>query len=351
MMTEENQLPEETLWVIAEYSGGKWPTVALELLGDAASLAKKARKDVAMLIFAKPEEVSEDDVKTAASYGAKTVHVLENDAFCEPNGPLLYREAIATFFQEQSAVQLLAPSTPLWIECMGVLAAKWHMNFVTEAVSFRLGQQHDLDVTRYGWGDKVQLSVSIEAQSSWCVCLRPGVAGVGRANKKGDADLFRQQVETGEDNRLSIQQLFSPDPSDIDLLEADRIITGGRGVGFDGFSTIEDIAKALGAGVGATRVAVDLGWVPYNRQVGQTGKTVKPQLYIAVGVSGASQHIDGMSESDVIIAINNDPNANIFSISHMGFIGDGREIMKHLLEKLNQSSNTESTETTSKTSV
>lgn len=332
---EKQQSAAPKIWVLAEYPGGEWPTVVLELLGDAAALTQKAEWRVAVVVFAKPDALTDKDCQTLASHGAGEVHVLENDQFCKPNGPLLYRNTLETFFEDAIPEHLLVPSTALWVECMGVLAAHWNANLVSEVMSFRQKNGEGLEVTRYGWRDKVQMTVALAADRPWCVCLRPNVAGVGKGNKRGQAQVAHCRVDVEEDGRVTIHQLFSPDPSDIDLLEADRIIAGGRGLGDpEGFDLLEKLAKVLGAGVGASRVAVDLGWVPYSRQIGQTGKTVKPRLYIAVGISGASQHVDGMSGSEVIIAINKDPNANIFKTCHIGFVGEAEPIIYALMEAL-----------------
>lgn len=323
------------IWVLAEHPGGEWPDVALELLGDASSLAKKAGWHVAVIVFSKPGAATDKACHELAAHGASHVYVLENEQFCEPNGPLRYRRVLETFFSDTKPDRLLAPATSLWVECTGLLMARWKGSLISDAMSLRLTTDEKLEVTRYGWRDKVQMTVTAATDRPWCVCLRPNVAGVGRPKGRGRAEIVRRQVDVHDPEGVTVRQLFSPDPSEIDLLEADRIVAGGRGMkGPEGFELLDDLAKALGAGVGATRVAVDLGWVPYSRQIGQTGKTVKPRLYVAVGISGASQHVDGMSGSEVIVAINNDPNANIFKTCHLGFIGEAEPIIYALLEAL-----------------
>lgn len=325
----------KTIWVLADYQGEKWPTVTLELLGDAYALAKKKGWHVAVLVFAKPDRVTDKKCGELGGYGASECYVLENEQFCEPNGPLLYRRVLDDFFTDGAPAMVLAPSTSLWVECVSLFMASWDGTLVSEAVSFRPNRDGALEVTRYAWHDKVQLLLSTAQETSIGICLRPDVAGVGRANARIKPSVTRQSADIEDEGRVQVQQLFSPDPSEIDLLEADRIIAGGRGVGGpEGFELLEELAKVLGAGVGATRVTVDLGWVPYSRQIGQTGKTVKPRLYIAVGLSGASQHVDGMSGSEVVIAINNDPQANIFNYCQLGFVGDAKPIIHALMEAL-----------------
>ena len=170
---------------------------------------------------------------------------------------------------------------------------------------------------------------------TWCVCLRPGVAGIGKTNAQAKAQIIRLDVLKKEKESVQVLELLPPNPRDLDLTEAERIVAGGRGMqGAEGFKALEELAELLEAAVGASRVAVDLGWVPYERQVGQTGKTVKPRLYIANAISGASQHVDGMRDSEVIIAINTDKNANIFKIAHLAIVGDANMIVPELIASL-----------------
>jgi electron transfer flavoprotein alpha subunit len=137
-------------------------------------------------------------------------------------------------------------------------------------------------------------------------------------------------VQVGEEP-IRVEREIPADPSEVDIRYAERIVAGGRGLGgADGFEQLARIAQLLNAGVAASRVAVDLGWIDRERQVGQTGKTVAPELYLACGISGASHHLAGIAEARHIIAINTDPNAPIFKVAHLGLVADLRAVLSEL---------------------
>jgi len=137
--------------------------------------------------------------------------------------------------------------------------------------------------------------------------------------------------------RLAIQ---APSPEEIELDAADRIVAGGRGIGREGFTKVAAFARLLGASVGATRVATDQGWIEHERQIGTTGKSVRPRLYIACGISGAAQHTSGMREAQTVVAINPDRNAPIFTLADLGLLGDANQILPLAAELINQTART-----------
>jgi electron transfer flavoprotein alpha subunit len=329
---------DSVIMVFAERAGTHWNTVTLELLEDAQALAQRTKWKVVAVVFCNPSTVSDADCQELAAHGANEVILLESAEFCTPQGPFQYRSTLAEYVKQASPRMLLCPSTPLWVNCLGQLAPTLNGILVSDCISFKLMADGKLELTRSFWNNKMQSTMLLPADRTWCICLRPGVAGVGRANAARKAVVRRQAVSVPADEHVQTVQLLPPRPSEIDLVEADRIIAGGRGVqGPEGFVQLEKLAELLEAAVGASRVAVDLGWVPYARQVGQTGKTVKPRLYIAIGISGASQHVDGMRESEVIVAINHDRDANIFKLAHFGAVGDAGAIVQALIDALQPS--------------
>lgn len=167
--------------------------------------------------------------------------------------------------------------------------------------------------------------------------VRPGVFKALKKIKKEVPVKVIDYKFTAKDTVSKIIKIINTSKSTVNLEDAKIIVAGGRGVGSkENFKLIEDLAKALGAEIGGSRITVELNWVDPDRQIGQTGKTVSPKLYIACGISGAVQHIVGMENSDVIVAINKDPNAPIFGFAHYGIVGNLNDIIPLLIEEINK---------------
>lgn len=325
---------DSKIWVLAEKTGKQWDTVTLELLQDAQVIAKKTGWKVLAIVFGKSETISDHDCHQLAANGANQVIVLQNPDFGKQGEIMGYSQILLDNMNGKIPQLLLCPSTPLWVECASRLIALWDGLIASESISFKLGTDNQLEVIKSIWHNKAQTTVKMPEGQPWCICLRPGVAGIGKTNAQAKAQIIRLDVLKKEKESVQVLELLPPNPRDLDLTEAERIVAGGRGMGVEGFQALEELAELLEAAVGASRVAVDLGWVPYERQVGQTGKTVKPRLYIANGISGATQHVDGMRDSEVIIAINTDKNANMFKIAHLGIVGDANLIVQELIAAL-----------------
>ncbi|RPJ55250.1 MAG: electron transfer flavoprotein subunit alpha/FixB family protein, partial [Dehalococcoidia bacterium] len=212
-------------------------------------------------------------------------------------------------------------------------AAKLGFGLCTDCIDIKVdGGQ--IKLTRAAFGGNYTVTVVNEKAKPQITTVRPKAFAMPEkdASKQGEIVKESFSVAEGDLNTQIIE--FITSEVTVNLVEADIIVSGGRGVGSDeGFKLLKDLADTLGAAVGASRAAVDSGWIAYEHQIGQTGKTVKPKIYIACGISGAIQHLAGMRTSDCIVAINKDPDAPIFKNASYGIVGDYKQIVPKMIEK------------------
>jgi electron transfer flavoprotein alpha subunit len=276
----------------------------------------------------------EELASAAGKYGAQRVFVADDDRLAAPL-PQPRVDVLERLVRDRSIATVLFPATVLTADVAAALAARldaglnWDLVDVTQEGGRLVGKRPALGDSVYvdvGWTSETQLALIRSGT------FEPAPAG------DGEAEVERIQVDL-EDFSLETKMLEqaheeSEGPS---IEDADVIVAGGRGLGSpDKFALLEELARALGGAVAATRAVVDAGWYPYATQVGQTGKTVSPRLYLACGISGAIQHKVGMQSSGLIVAINKDPNAPIFEYCDLGVVGDLHEIVPKLTELVRQ---------------
>jgi electron transfer flavoprotein alpha subunit len=230
---------------------------------------------------------------------------------------------------------VLASGSPDGREWAARLAARLGWQLYSPALQAEFDRGGRLLVTVLSTCGRFSRKETIDADETAVLTFEPGVAEeiAPLPNRSGDVE--RLQAARVGDEAIRLEREVPADPSAIDIRYADRLIAGGRGLGdAEAFQRLKRIAEFLNAGVAASRVAVDLGWADRERQVGQTGKTVAPTLYLACGISGASHHLAGMSNAKHIIAINSDPDAPIFKAAHLGLVSDVRDLLIHLETQL-----------------
>ena len=298
--------------VVAELTEGKIGKPALELL----TLARRLGDPVVVLLG----EGADMAAETFGQYGAsRVVSVVDpalNDYLVAPKA-----EAVAQVAAAVSPAAILISSTPEGKEIAGRLAVKLGSGLITDATDVRQDGSTLQSVFAGNW--MVQASVTSGVP---VITVKPNAVAPEPASAAGTVE----QAAVTISDRARSARIVKSEPKQAtgrpELTEAAIVVAGGRGMGGD-FGPVEALADALGAAVGASRAAVDSGWYPHAYQIGQTGKTVSPQLYIAAGISGAIQHRAGMQTSKAIVAVNKDPEAPIFALADLGIVGDLRTVL------------------------
>ncbi|MFH0882263.1 MAG: electron transfer flavoprotein subunit alpha/FixB family protein [bacterium] len=267
-------------------------------------------------------------VEAAKAHGADKVYVAENDQLSTyvPEG---YLTAVVEAAKQADAKVVIAAATSQGRDLAPRAAAKMGVMLMPDvtAISSVDGQ---VQVTRPVYAGKVYMTLKTKSLPV-VITTRPNIFDLAETAGAGE----KVALEVSFEAKAKVVEVKAAGGDKLDVAEADRIVSGGRGLKEpENFKLIEDLASTLGAAVGATRAVVDAGWRPHSEQVGQTGKTVGPTLYIAVGISGAVQHLAGMRTSKVIVAINKDADAPIFKIADYGLVGDALEILPKLNEAL-----------------
>jgi electron transfer flavoprotein alpha subunit len=271
-----------------------------------------------------------DAAATAGAYGATTVYVAEDDALASPL-PQTRIDALAAVVERTGPDAVLFGASVLASDVAAGLAARLEAGLNWDLTDLVL-EGDDLVGKRPALGDTVLVDVGWTERPRLALVR----AGAVEPAETGGGTATIEELEVSYSDFSSLAELLEQtqeESSGPSIEDADVIVAGGRGLGSpDAFSLCEELASALGGAVGATRAVVDAGWYPYSTQVGQTGKTVSPKLYIACGISGAIQHKVGMQGSGTIVAINKDPNAPIFDFCDVGVVGDLHQIVPKLTE-------------------
>ncbi|MEO3792625.1 electron transfer flavoprotein subunit alpha/FixB family protein [Nonomuraea sp. B10E15] len=308
--------------VLVEQVEGEVKKVTLELLTLARSLGTPAA------VWAGPGITPEAKARLA-EYGAETIYVAGSsdivDHVVAPKAELL-----AQLVSAKSPAAVLVAATAEGKEVVGRLAVKTDSGVITDAVG--LGEGFVADQSIFGGGVNVHSRVR---RGTPIVAVRPNSTAPEAAQGAGAEEEVAVALTDAARSARVVERVKQEKGARPELTEAAIVVSGGRGVGSaENFSVIEGLADALGAAVGASRAATDAGWYPHQFQVGQTGKTVSPQLYIAAGISGAIQHRAGMQTAKTIVAINKDPEAPIFELADYGVVGDLHQVVPQLTEEV-----------------
>ncbi|MFC1568120.1 electron transfer flavoprotein subunit alpha [Candidatus Margulisiibacteriota bacterium] len=324
------------VWVFAEQREGKIQPVAYELLGEGRKLAQELKTDLAAVLCG-GEEI-EEEVAHLFAYGADKAYLLHHDELKDYKS-LPYTRAIAEVLTKHKPEVFLLGATTMGRDLAARLAIRIGAGLTADCTGLDIDPEKKiLRQTRPAFGGNIMATIISPNNRPQMATVRPKVFRKAdkQDGRKGELIKFNPVINP-EDLVVKLIEVIKDESVKVNLTEAEIIVSGGRGIGeAKNFALIEELAKALGGAVGASRATVDAGWISAHHQVGQTGKTVAPKLYIACGISGKIQHLVGMQSSNTIVAINKDPDAPIFKVATYGIVGDLFEYVPLLTKKLQE---------------
>ncbi|PHU40431.1 electron transfer flavoprotein subunit alpha [Pseudobutyrivibrio ruminis] len=330
--------------IFAQQVDNKLSSIAFELIGKAHELAADLGTDVTAVVLGKGIANLADEL---GEYGADKVVVIDNPAL-ETYRTEPYAQALTAYINEYKPEIMLVGATAIGRDLGPTVSARVQTGLTADCTSLEIGdfplqaregqeQKHNqLLMTRPAFGGNTIATIACPDNRPQMATVRPGVMQKLDKVAGRKAEVINFNPEIKENNRfVEILNIVKNVATTVDIMDAKILVSGGRGVGSaENFKLLDDLAEVLGATVSCSRAVVDSGWKPKDLQVGQTGKTVRPNVYFAIGISGAIQHTAGMEESDIIIAINKDETAPIFDVADYGIVGDLNKIVPALTEAL-----------------
>jgi electron transfer flavoprotein alpha subunit len=312
------------IWVVIEHSDGTVKPVSLEAVHAARQLSSKSGSQVQAVYL---DSQSGEGVKTVSRSGVNQV-LLIADPELETYTSSRYLSALVGCLGDSPPSAILLPATNHGKELASALATSLGSGLATDCVGLDYSESSGVKVERPVYAGKALSSLEFSGPEPVIITLRPNAFRPDPAAEFEEAPIIEYSPQWTENSRLLHLKEIVKGVGTLDITEAKIVVSGGLGMqGPENFHLLEELAEVLGAAVGASRPVVDNGWRDYSNQVGQTGRTVGPDLYIACGISGAVQHLAGMSSSKCIVAINKDPLAPIFEVADYGIVGDALQIL------------------------
>ncbi|EYE89561.1 electron transfer flavoprotein subunit alpha [Fervidicella metallireducens AeB] len=321
------------VWVFAEQRDGHLQKVSLELIGKGREIADKlGEKLTAVLLGYEVQNLT----NSLISHGADEVILVDN-VLLKNYTTDAYAKVLCDLINERKPEIMFIGASYIGRDLGPRVAGRLKTGLTADCTSLDIDQETgNLLMTRPAFGGNLMATIECPDHRPQMSTVRPGVFNVPCADEKrtGKVEVVATDLKE-EEIRTKVEKIVKSLKDKIDITEAEVIVSGGRGVGNkEGFALIKELAEILGGVVGASRAAVDSGWVEKDYQVGQTGKTVRPKLYIACGISGAIQHLAGMQESDYIIAINKDDSAPIMSVADLAVVGDLYKVIPEMIKEI-----------------
>ncbi|MFX1493582.1 MAG: FAD-binding protein [Promethearchaeota archaeon] len=323
----------QDVWIVAEIKDEKVRNVSFELLGKAIELADELKQDPCVLLIGNNVKRFIQDF---SNRGAKKIYIAEHEDLKDYHNET-YSSVITGIISKYNPNIVLYPATINGRDLAPRIAATLKLGLTADCTGLSIRDGLLLQ-TRPAFGGNIMADIICSITRPQMATVRPNVMEVAPIQDNVNSEIIEIPVKVDLQRlKVKIKEIIRGTASEcgIPVCEADTIVSGGRGVGSkENFNIIENLASVLNAAVGASRAAVDLGWIPKSQQVGQSGSTVSPKIYIACGISGTIQHLVGMKSSDIIIAINKDPEAPIFNVANYGIVGDLCEVVPLLTEAL-----------------
>ncbi len=321
-------MENKNLWVYIETDSGVAKNVGYELLNPGRMMADKLGSQLVAVVLGKDVEAV---AQQAIAYGADKVLLVEGDEY-ETYNTDAQTYAMVNLIQKYQPFIVLYGATNNGRDVGPRVACAAHTGLTADCTGLDIDEKGLLASTRPAFGGNLMATISCPDHRPQMSTVRPGVFKKPEADDSRTGEIVREDIHIDPANvRVKLLERVKEVAEAVNLEEADVIVSGGRGLkSAENFALVRELADAMGGVVGASRAAVDAGWIPHAHQVGQTGKTVAPKIYVAVGISGAIQHLAGMSGSDTVVAINKDPDAPIFSVADYGIVGDLFEVVPAL---------------------
>ncbi|PLR83986.1 electron transfer flavoprotein subunit alpha/FixB family protein [Bacillus sp. V33-4] len=323
------------VWIFIEQNEGIIEGVSLELLGAGRKLADKLEVPLAGVLLG-------DGIKglcpKVISYGADQVYVIDNPVL-KTYRTESYMKGIIFLAEKYKPEIFLYGATPNGKDLASAVATDLSTGLTADTTMLDVDvDKRLLEASRPAFGGNIMATILCKKHRPQMATVRPKVMKALEQDPSRTGEIIEEQISIKEeDMRTKVLQIVKDVTKTASLSEAHVIVCGGKGMGdLQGFQLIHELAETIGASVGGTRDVVEAGWLPHHQQIGQTGETVTPKIYFAIGISGAIQHIVGMKNSEFIIAVNKDPEAPIFDVATYGIVGDAHVIVPELIKQFKQ---------------
>jgi len=320
------------VWVFVQVDDGTPHHVTLELIGEGKKLAEELGVGVSCMLLG---NIIEPVAHELSRYDIERIYAVKSPEL-ERYRTRAFVDAAIGLIREHRPEIVLIGATSTGRDFAGGLATVLRTGLTADCTDLAVEvETRSLLQTRPAFGGNIMATIKSSRNRPQMATVRPKVFAMPHPGTERDVEVVLSESTISGDGQPTKVLEWIPSREGVNLADANVIVSGGRGIGKpENFAVLKELADLLGGAVGASRATVDAGWIDYSHQVGQTGRTVRPSLYIACGISGAVQHLAGMKTSDVIIAINRDPDAPIFNVATYGYVGDVMDIVPRIIDKL-----------------